>query len=81
MRIKLTLTAAAALLAGCGGGSDEALQPPQAAGDMVPSSATASVAAYVQYVGSLPASEAAEPLRLDSVVAAPISDNAEPFAI
>lgn len=85
MTLKLTLAAAAALLTACGGGGGgggkEPTPPTQAAVDMVPSSATQSVAAYVQYVGSLPVSDAAEPLRLDNVKTAPTSDTTEPQAL
>jgi multidrug efflux pump subunit AcrA (membrane-fusion protein) len=72
----LTLTALA-VLAGCGGGDGGAEPAADAAPAGVPSSATASVQAFVAFVGGLVASEHAEPLSLDGMEA-PASDADEP---
>lgn len=70
----LIVLAAAAALAACGGGGGH--DAPADAGT-VPPSATASPQAYTGYVGSLPADDSAEPLRLDDVLP-PASDTDEP---
>ena len=68
------LLGAAATLAACGGGGGHDAPP---ASDTVPPSATASPPAYTSYVGSLPADDTGEPLRLDGVLP-PVSDTDEP---
>lgn len=71
-------------LSACGGGDDAPTPPPTdptpppVATNEVPASATASVAAFGQYTGSLPASETAEPLDVDKVTP-PVSDSDEPL--
>ncbi|WP_310385616.1 hypothetical protein [Roseateles sp.] len=69
-------------LTACGSdGGDDApppvIQPPEAVTE-VPSSAAASPAAYVSYAAGLAATEVAEPLGLDKVAEAPLSETTEP---
>lgn len=76
-------------LTACGSGGDDdappttpppVVQPPEPATD-VPSSAIASVEAYRSYVAGLAPSEVAEPLGLDKVTEAPLSETSEPTDI
>lgn len=69
----LILLAAAAALAACGGGGGDDTP----ASDTVPPAATASPQAFTGYVGSLPADDTREPLKLDGVLP-PVSDTDEP---
>jgi len=64
-----------ALLAGCGGGHDAS--PPMADPLAVPPGATASPLAFTDYVGSRPADDTADPLRLEGVEP-PVTDVDEP---
>jgi hypothetical protein len=69
-------------LTACGsGGGDDApppvIQPPVEVTE-VPSSAGASAEAYRSYAAGLTATEVAEPLGLDKVAEAPLSETAEP---
>lgn len=74
---KITMTIAAALLAGCGGGSD----PPQAVDERrVPTSATSSPMAYADYVGSRPVEDLLEPLVVQGVMP-PTTDEDEPLPL
>ena len=79
--IRRTLQAAAlvsissVLLAGCNN-DDDAPDTPAVTLE-VPASATVSVAAWTQFAASLPASESADPLRLQAVDP-PTSETAEP---
>lgn len=67
----------ALLLAGCGGDDGGApVVPPQALSE-VPDSALSSPQAFVQFVGSLPASDTTEALRVKDA-AAPGSDTDDP---
>lgn len=81
---KTPCTALAALalvaLAGCGdsGGYTPPSTPPVATNE-VPPSATASVAAYVNYLDTLPRSDTGEPLSIDNATP-PVADTAEPLA-
>lgn len=70
----LILLAATAALAACGGGGGN---DAPVATDTVPPAATASPQAYTSYVGSLPADDSGEPLKLDGVLP-PASDTDEP---
>jgi uncharacterized lipoprotein YbaY len=68
----------ALLLAACGSDdSDGAPAAPPLTLSEVPDSALASSQAFVQFVGSLPASDTAEPLRVMDA-AAPMNDSEEP---
>ena len=74
------LCAAALALAGCGSsGGDEAAAAPLTGEQVqsVPASAWASPGALVSYSGDLAASEASEPLDVDTG-AAPTSEDTEP---
>ena len=72
------MTAAVALLTGCGGGGGNGDTVEAPAGTQgVPASATASPKAFSTYVASLPADDRAEPLDLDGVMP-PTSETAEP---
>jgi hypothetical protein len=77
--LKVLLTAlVAALMVGCGGGSDAPdTPPPPVADNTVPASAWASVQSFVQYVASLMPSETAEPRDLGQGEP-PRSDTEEP---
>jgi hypothetical protein len=68
----------AATLAGCGGNDDGRVTEPAA--NEVPSSATASSAAYSEYAGSLAPSDNTEPLSVDKVVP-PVSDTEAPIEV
>ena len=73
-------------LTACGsGGGDDApppvVVPPPAPVTEVPSSAAASADAYRSYAAGLTATEVAEPLGLDKVAEAPVSDTTEPADI
>jgi|GWRWMinimDraft_6_1066014.scaffolds.fasta_scaffold58449_1 hypothetical protein len=69
----------ALLLAGCGGDDGATVTPPLTVSE-VPDSALASPQAFVQFVGSLPASDTAEALHLKDA-AAPTSDSDEPASL
>jgi uncharacterized lipoprotein YajG len=79
---KILLAAGAAvLLAACGDSPPAELPAPPAAGaNAVPASATASIASYAQYAGSLPKSETDEPLDVSQVVP-PTSETELPVAV
>lgn len=71
MRLDKVLLAAGVvlLLAACGDSPNAELPaPPVASSNEVPASATASVASYAQYAGSLPKSETGAPLDISKVV-------------
>ena len=72
----------ALLLAACGGddGSDGGGGAPPVTLSEVPDSALASSQAFSQFVGSLPASDTADALRLKDA-AAPVSDSDEPMPV
>lgn len=69
----LALTAG---LAACGGGST--VEPP--AQSEVPASATASIASFSKYAGSVKRSETADPLLVDKVQP-PTSETDEPISV
>ena len=75
----------ASLLAACGGGDDYVapVVPPVVPPVVteVPGSASASSLAYTQYATTLNASETVEPLSVDTVAAAPVSETDDPIAI
>ena len=71
----LLAMAAAAALSGCFGGSDNE-ETPVAGRAEVPASATASIAAWVSYTASLPASESAQPVEVNN--AQPPTSETEP---
>jgi hypothetical protein len=78
--LSLALLAALALAA-CGGSDDDA--PTAVVADnpgQVPTSATASAAAFSAYVAGLPASDSADPLALTGLVP-PVSDTDEPIGL
>ena len=66
------------LLGACARNDDDA---PAAPVDEVPASATASTRAWVDTIGQLPSSEAAEPLGLKNVATPPTSETEEPFPL
>ena len=72
----------ALLLAACGGddGSDGVPPAPPVTLSEVPDSALASSQAFSQFVGSLPASDTADALRLKEATA-PVSDSNEPMPV
>lgn len=74
--------AVAGILSACGGGSDEAEGTAMAedAAGKVPSSATASVQAFVGFVGAQAPADRAEPLSLRGAVP-PTSETAEPMEV
>ncbi len=74
---KMLMTMAAVVLAGCGGSDDPPLVPESRS---VPTSATASPAAYADYVGSRPVEDALEPLLVKGVVP-PTTDEDEPVPL
>ena len=78
----ISCTGLALALAGCGGGgySSEPTPTPVVTNE-VPSSATASTAAYTSYAGSLKSSETADPLDVSKVVNPPTSETESPVAI
>jgi hypothetical protein len=77
MKKPMLIAALAAALAGCGGSDD----PPVAVEDRsVPTSATASPAAYTEYVGTRPVENTLEPLLVMGVVP-PTSDDGEPMPL
>ena len=69
----------ALLLAACGGDDGATANPPLTVSE-VPESALASPQAFVQFVGSLPASDTADALKLKDS-AAPVSDSDEPMLV
>ncbi len=71
---------AAVLAAGCGGGGGQVAVDTPPPFPSVPTSATESVAALLQWAVARPADDAADPLRLEGV-ALPASDTAEPAAL
>lgn len=77
------VAAAAALVAGCGGGSDSGGMPGGATGTSVPDSALASSMAYTQFTltTSQSTSETAEPLTADNVTVPPASETDEPVPV
>ena len=78
----LAVAGASALMAGCGGGSGDAPAPtpaPQATSD-VPQDAIASTDAFVAWAEAQPASDTAEPLKVQGTLP-PTSDTEEPKKI
>jgi hypothetical protein len=69
--------ACAALLSACGGGGDEDTAAAQDEPGGVPTRATASVQAFVRFVGALRPADHAEPLSLRGLTP-PTSETAEP---
>jgi hypothetical protein len=65
---KVLLAAGLALLLAACSDSPPAELPPQASINEVPASASASVASYTQYAGSLAKTETGEPLDVNKVV-------------
>lgn len=81
----ILLAASLLVLAACGDSPDQAETPgppppPAPPSNEVPSSATVSTSAYVQYTGSLAASDSAEPLIVDKVIP-PTSETEEPLVV
>lgn len=76
---RTALTALTALLlAACGGSHDD---PPTGVDPLaVPPGATASPLAFTDYVGSRPADDMADPLRLEGVDP-PVTDDEEPAPV
>ncbi len=75
---RVLVLSAVVVLGGCGGGDDgNVVEEPT---NTVPASATASVGAFVGFVGGLAPADHAEPLRLDGMVA-PTSDADEPTGL
>lgn len=71
----------AVALSGCGGGGGGGDEPPPPVSDGVPDAALGSWVAYTQYAGSLPPDEDKEPLKLDKVTQAPVTDTDEPMGL
>ncbi len=69
-------------LTACGGNDDEGYPAPPVAEapGTLPASATATVAAFSNYLAALPASDSAEPLTLGGVVP-PVSETDEPVPV
>jgi len=65
-------------LAACGGGSSGDAVP--GASNEVPVSATASIASFIEYAGSVMRSETAEPLSVDNA-RPPTSETDEPISV
>ncbi len=82
MRSLFVLAGSAVLVAACGDSSVAVMDPPPVVqpSNEVPTSATASTTAYVQYTGSLAASDTNEPLLVDKVVP-PTSETEEPQTV
>jgi hypothetical protein len=82
MRSSCLLVAALCVLAACGGGGGDAApeMPAPAPSNRVPGSAAASAQAFVQYTGSLGASESTEPLELEGLTP-PTSETEEPQSV
>ncbi len=82
MRTSCLLAVAMLALAACGGGGGDAAPetPAPAPSNRVPTSASASTNALVQYSGSLAASESAEPLEVDQFTP-PTSETEEPQTV
>jgi hypothetical protein len=70
--------ACAVLLSACGGGGDEDTAMAEDEAGRVPSSASASVQAFVGFVGAQKPADHAEPLSLQGL-APPTSETAEPL--
>jgi hypothetical protein len=76
----LLMLVLAGSLAGCIGDDEgDIVVPPPAAADQVPASATASAEAYSRYAATLAPDDQAEPLSLEAVVVAPVSEADEPI--
>jgi hypothetical protein len=71
-------TALAVVLAGCGGGGDADNPVAENATGRVPSSATASIQAFVGFVGQQAPADRTEPLSLQGATP-PTSETAEPM--
>ena len=82
MRTSCLLASAMLALAACGGGGGDAAPetPAPAPSNRVPTSASASTNALVQYSSSLTASESAEPLEVDQFTP-PTSETEEPQTV
>ena len=78
------LLATVLILAACGGGGGgdaAAPEPPAPApSNRVPSSASVSTNAYVQYTNSLPTTDSAEPLEVEQLTP-PTSETEEPQTV
>ena len=82
-KILIAMVLAAGITAcGSSGNSNSSLINPPVPADanMVPSSATASVASYVSYLGALAVSDSVEPLNTDAAIP-PTTDIDEPLAL
>ena len=84
MRTSCLLAVAVLALAACGGGGGGGEAAPEtpapAPSNRVPSSASASTNAFVQYSSTLAASESAEPLEVDQFTP-PTSETEEPQTV
>lgn len=80
LSLALSLALAGGLLAACGGGGGGGTVAPPDTGGVVPASATASPAAYVQYIGSLQDTESGLPLDTGDVVP-PVTDSDAPIEL
>lgn len=79
LRNAAALLAVGALLAACGG--ESAAVDATGAPNEVPAAALASPESYARFAASLEPNDAAEPLNLDTVAAAPSSDTSLPIGI
>lgn len=79
----LSVLTAAALVAGCGGGSDYGNEMPPTPAAAVPDSALASSAAYTAFtlMTSQASSETAEPLMAGNLLVPPSSETDEPVPV
>jgi len=71
--------AAALMLAACGGGGGSQPAPPPSGND-VPSSATASPTAFVNWTAEIPASDTKDPLKVEGAVP-PTTETEEPLSV
>jgi hypothetical protein len=81
LRFTAVLVAGIALTACWDDDDDHVAVDPPAAANEVPDSALTSSAAFTAYVGSLPASETAQPLDISKITTAPSSETALPAPI
>jgi hypothetical protein len=75
-----TALAAGLLLAACGGGGGSPEPAPAPSANDVPSSATASPTAFVNWTAELPASDTKEPLKIEGAMP-PTSETDEPLPV
>jgi hypothetical protein len=73
--------ASAAMLLGACGGSDDEPAPVAEDPTVVPTSATASVTAWVNFAKALMSSDSAEALALSNISTLPVSDTDEPLPL